>query len=84
MTLTKTFTQKNVATDCEGRYFEWVDTKENYEDVKNALNGFVDGVRVVEKTFDDETFEITIKVVKKAERKYDWDNREYKVVEVEE
>lgn len=70
----KTFVQKSVSYDCEARSWTWEDTNENYEDLKNLLmtewNGWFDGVRIVEKIFDDETFTLTVKPIKTAYRAY--------------
>lgn len=73
--MTKEFVQTYVAKDCEGFHWEWVDSKLTYEqevqDLKNGWNGWFDGVRLVEKIFDTDTFEIEIKVLKETEREYD-------------
>lgn len=75
MKMTKKFVQVHVSNDCEGRYWDWIDTEKSYDEVKNELmmkwNGWLDGVRIVEKTFNDETFTITLDTIKKAERAYD-------------
>lgn len=74
-TIKKIFVQKNVSHDCEARNWVWEDTNENYEDLKNLLmtkwDSWFDGVRIVEKIFDDETFTITIKPIKTARRAYE-------------
>lgn len=75
-TIKKTFTQKHVATDSEARNWKWFDeTEETYEELVEALasrwNGWFDAVRVVEKTFDDETFAITEKIIKQTDRVYE-------------
>ena len=67
--------------DCEGRNGEWKATAKTYEEAVKGLNAWVAAVREVEKTFNPETFEITVKVIKKTENEYDWDKREYKAVE---
>jgi len=83
MTITKTFTQKHIARDCEARNWDWVDTNENYEvltkELRDKWNGWFDGVRVVEKTFDVETFIITTKAIKtfKRESYWDWDTNKW-------
>ena len=68
------FVQKRVATDCEARNWEWEDTKKTYEALKEKLtnewDGWFDGVRVVEKVFDEETFTITENPIKMARRVY--------------
>ena len=74
MTITKIFTQEHTSDDCEGRYWSWADTDKTYEELAAQLaaewNGWFDAVRLVEKTFDDETFKITTKVIKTTERTY--------------
>lgn len=75
MKMTKEFVQTYVSHDCEARHWEWVDSKLTYEqevqDLKSGWNGWFDGVRLVEKIFDTDTFEIEIKVLKETEREYD-------------
>ena len=74
MAITKIFVQKYISNDCEAREWEWKNTKETYENLKEELknwNGWFKGVRVVEKIFDEETFTIKTKVIKKATRAYD-------------
>ena len=70
--ITKTFTQKHVSHDYEARYFSWEDTDKTYEELAEELrtedDAWFDGVRVVEKTFDPETFVITVKTIKAIER----------------
>ena len=72
--ITKIFVQEHISNDCEALHWKWIDTTKTYDELKDALtnkwNGWFDAVRVVEKTFDDETFTITEKVIKKAERTY--------------
>ncbi len=74
MTITKTFTQKYVSNDMEARHWNWEDTDKTYEELTKELaekwNGWFDAVRIVEKTFDTETFKITIKVIKTTKRVY--------------
>lgn len=79
MEIRKIFTQVYEAQDCEGKYWDWVDTKKNYNKVKNNLGGYITGVRMVEKIFNAETFEITIKELKRA--MITWEKWEKKVVE---
>lgn len=72
MKLTKKFTQGNFYIG--GGNYEWKDINETYEQAKKRLATFgplYDEVREVEKTFDAETFEITIKVLKITVRTYD-------------
>lgn len=77
MTIKKTFVQKRVSHDQEARYWDWEDTTESYDDLKQKLmnewDGWFEGVRIVEKVFDEDTFRITINVIKTAKRAYkDW------------
>jgi len=85
-TINKIFVQEYIGLDCEGRNWGWRDTKNTYEEVKEKLmtewNGWLDGVRLVEKTFDDETFTIETKVIKEAKRVYE--NFRWKKGEIEE
>lgn len=75
MKFTKEFVQKFVSNDCEARYWAWVDSELTYEqevqDLKVCWDGWFDGVRLVEKTFDTDTFKFEIKVLKETEREYD-------------
>lgn len=74
MKFTKEFVQRCVSNDCEARNWEWVDSDLTYEqavqDLKACWDGWFDGVRLVEKTFDTDTFEFEIKVLKEVEREY--------------
>lgn len=84
MTITKTFVQKEVSHDCEARDWVWEDTNETYDNLVNKLktewNGWFKGARIVEKTFDDETFVITTKMIRWAirglDKHYNWEIRE--------
>ena len=91
MTISKLFVQKHVSSDCEARSWNWVDTDEAFEDLTNKLkdkwDSWFDGVRVVEKTFDTETFIITTKPIKSLKREshlnyntHKWDT-EYRYTE---
>lgn len=81
MTITKNFTQKHVAIDCEGRNWEWVDTDKTYEELVGSLKTewYIDGVRTVEKTFHEDTFTITTKAIKTA--RSHWVNGKTEVTE---
>lgn len=79
--ITKTFVQVDSADDCEGRYYSWKDVDMTYEEVIARFDGFWTGARVVEKTFNPETFEITYRVLKETNRKYNWDKRKYEIIE---
>lgn len=77
----KTFVQNYVSHDCEAREYAWEDVNITYEEAKaNCNNAWCEGARVVEKTFNPETFKITTKVLKTwrkeqvGEKRY---NREY-------
>ena len=77
MIIRKTFVQKYVAQDQEARKWAWEDTTEDYNELKESLmnkwNGWFDAVRIVEKVFNEDTFEITVDVIKTAMRVYkDW------------
>jgi hypothetical protein len=78
--ITKTFVQVNSADDCEGRYYSWKDVDIAYEEVIDKLDGFWTGVRVVEKTFNPETFKTTYKVLKETNHEWisfgKWENVE--------
>ena len=73
MIIKKTFVQRYVSNDQEGRYWDWEDTDRTYEDLKenfmNEFGGWYHGIRLIEKIFDDETFTITIKPIKEVTRK---------------
>lgn len=80
MTISKIFVEIKVSNDDEGRYWYWKVTKKTYEkaveDLKAEWDGWFEGVRLVEKTFDSDTFEITIRVIKETHRTYkgfSWD-----------
>jgi len=85
MAITKIFTQEHISNDCEARKWDWEDTEETYESLKEELkkwNGWFDGVRVVEKIFNEETFTIETKVIKKATRAYDgWNWKKGEIIE---
>ena len=82
MTISKLFVQKHISCDCEARYWDWVDTNETFENLtkklKDKWDGWFDGVRVVEKTFDAETFIITTKPIKSFKRESNWDENSRK------
>ena len=79
--ITKNFVQVYSADDCEGRYYSWGDVDMTYEEVVVTLDNFWMGARIVEKIFNPETFEITYKVLKETNRKYNWDKRKYEIIE---
>ena len=75
MTISKIFTEKRISRDMEARNWQWRDTDESYEELAEKLrtewDGWFDAVAVVEKTFNDETFGITEKLIKMTRRTYD-------------
>lgn len=79
--ITKNFVQVESADDCEGRYYSWKDIDMTYEEVVAKLDNFWTGARVVEKTFNPETFEITYKVLKETKRRYNWDKCKPEIIE---
>lgn len=80
--IVKNFVQNYESHDCEAREHEWVDVTLTYEEAKaRCNNAWCEGARMVEKTFDPETFKITTKVVKTWEKTkktgtYRWDYEE--------
>lgn len=71
MKITKKFVEIYML-DMEGRRGEWMATDKTYEEEVALMDGYRDKVRIVEKTFDDETFKITEKTLRLAEKEYDW------------
>ena len=71
----KNFVEKYVL-DMEGRRGEWEVTDETYEEAVATMDGWIDKVREVEKTFHEDTFTVTEKVlretVKDFEGKWTW------------
>lgn len=63
--IVKIFVEMDVA-DFEGRRSAWETVDKTYEDAIIAMkdNPFINAVRVVEKTFNPDTFKITYKVLK--------------------
>ena len=85
--ITKTFVQREIALDCEGRRWDWEDMNETYEaleekNLKEGKGGYVGAIREVEKTFNPETFKITIKVIRGREWKFNWDMSKWEFVEM--
>lgn len=78
--ITKTFTE-TYNLDMEGRHGEWRVTAKTYEEAVKDFDGWMTAVREVEKTFDPETFEITEKVLRETENRYNWDARTWEAVE---
>ena len=74
MTIRRIFVEVRVSNDCEARNWEWKRTDRNYikavEDLKAKWDGWFEGVRLVEKTFNSDTFEITTRIIKETHRTY--------------
>ena len=80
----KNITKKFIETynlDMEGRNGTWNTTEKTYEEAVKAFNGWMTAVREVEKTFNPETFEITVKVLKETENRYNWNTGKREAVE---
>ena len=78
----KAFVQVYIS-DMEGRSYEWVNTTKTYEEAVNTLDNWTRAVRVVEKTFDPETFIITEREVKRTEKVYEgwrWNGKTTEIV----
>lgn len=58
-------------TDTSGYNGEWVVTDKTYAAAIKMLDGWRDAVRVVEKTFNPDTFEITTRTLRKIEKDYE-------------
>ena len=82
MKISKIFTQKYEAQDCEGHIYAWEDTTEDFDTLKGKMNGWCTAIRIVEKTFDSDTFLITETPIKVARRVYT--RHEYEGYEVKE
>ena len=78
--ITKKFTE-TYNLDMEGRNGEWNTTEKTYEEAVKGFNGWMTAVREVEKTFNPETFEITVKVLKETENRYNWNTGKREAVE---
>lgn len=78
--ITKTFIE-TYNLDGEGRKGEWNTTTKTYEEAVKGFNGWMTAVREVEKTFNPETFEITVKVIRETENRFDWTTWTNKAVE---
>lgn len=59
--------------DTSGYNGEWVVTDKTYAAAIKMLDGWRDAARVVEKTFNPDTFEITTRVLRKTEKDYEDD-----------
>ena len=80
----KNITKKFIETynlDMEGREGKWNTTEKTYEEAVKAFNGWMTAVREVEKTFNPETFEITVKVLKETENRYNWNTGKREAVD---
>lgn len=80
MKISKIFVEVRISNDCEGRNWNWKTTTKTYEkaveNLKAKWDGWFEGVRLVEKIFNSDTFEITIRVIKETHRTYkdfSWD-----------
>ena len=71
---------KKIFTEIETDY-GWKVTNRSYEEWQTRLNSFESAVRLVEKTFNSETFEITEKTIKKTERRLNPKTWDIEVVE---
>lgn len=75
MTFSKTFTQKYISVDEEGREWVWKDTDGTYDEAVEELitkyDERFDAVRLIRKTFNSETFQITVDILKEVERVYE-------------
>lgn len=80
MNITKTFTE-TYNLDMEGRYGKWNTTTKTYEEAVKDFNGWMTAVREVEKTFNPETFEITVKVIRETENRFNWETWTHEAVE---
>lgn len=68
--ITKTFVEI-YCLDMEGRCGWWKTFNNTHENAIAQLGPMVERVRTVEKTFDPETFAITIKVLRETKKVYD-------------
>ena len=62
--------------DMEGRNGTWCDTSDSYETAVKKIDAWNHAVRMIEKTFDPETFTITTKEIKRTEKVFNscwWD-----------
>ena len=70
MNITKNFIEI-YRLDEEGRHGEWETTDLTYEGAVATMDGWNDAVREVEKTFDPDTFKITVRVIRETEKDYE-------------
>ena len=80
--IVKNFVEIEIA-DMEGRNYKWVTAKRTYEEEVKALDNWTRAVRVVEKTFDPETFKITEREIKRTEKVYEgwrWNGKTNEIV----
>lgn len=74
MKIKKMFTQVYCSFDMEHRYWDWYDSNDDYEEMKEELkkkDTCEHGVRVVEKIFDEDTFTIEERIIKEASAVFD-------------
>ena len=80
--ITKIFVEIYVL-DIEGRNGKWKTTTMTYEEAVKKINPWLDAVRMIEKTFDPDTFTITTRVLRQTEKvyeKYHWTGQTREVV----
>ena len=74
MTISKIFVQKRIFHYCEANW-TWEDSNESFDDLVDELaskwSDWFKAVRIVEKTFNDETFKITEKTLRAVQRHYE-------------
>jgi len=57
--------------DTDGYNGEYHEMNQTYEEAKKMVSGYCPCVREIEKTFNPDTFTITVKVLKETEWEYD-------------
>ena len=78
--ITKNFVEIDLA-DMEGKRSDWTVVDMTYEEAVARLKDdpFINAVRIVEKTFNPDTFKITNKVIRMMDKMihFDFDKNEY-------
>lgn len=78
--ITKNFVEIDLA-DMEGKRSDWTVVDMTYEEAVARLKDdpFINAVRIVEKTFNPDTFKITNKVIRMMDKMihFDFDKKEY-------
>ena len=66
MTIKREFIQFEVPADIEGRRYEWIDTDKTFDEalMEVAKPYGYRAMRVVVKTFNDETFKVTTRTIR--------------------